>query len=111
MNKENINDEVIKKSTVYDVFDTHKFFYTLNYQKKIEGLEVFFLDKSSNEISIKLSKIEIGTSPVSCNLFDEDGKRYRVPFLKIRKVLDDGELAWDNTDVKHNNSKTIPGWK
>ena len=111
MEDTNTEIEVKKKSTVFDVFDTHSFFYTLNHQKRIEGLEVFFLNKSGEEISIKLSKIEIGTSPISCNLFDEDGKRFRTPFLKIRKVLDDGEIAWDNTDVKHNNSRTIQGWK
>lgn len=99
------------KPSVFDVFDTHKFFYTLNHKNMIKGLKVFFIGKEGKEISINLSKIEIGTSPISCNLFDENLKRYRVPFLKIRKVLKGKELVWDNSDIDISNSKTIEAFK
>lgn len=92
------------------VFDTHKFLFTLNYENKIEDLSIIFIDKSGNEKQIELKKIIIGTSPISCKLFDKDDNCYTVAFLRIRKVLKKGELIWDNTDVDLSNFKTIKGF-
>jgi hypothetical protein len=94
------------------VFDTHKFLYTLNYENDIKDLTVIFIDKTGEEKSIKLKEIDIGTSPISCTLIDEDNKKYRTPFLKIRKVLKNKtELIWDNTDVDLSKTKTIKAYK
>lgn len=90
-------------------FDTHKFLYTLFYEGKIEGHEVVFLDRENKEKKIKLKKIEISASPVSCKLFDEEGNRYFVPFIRIRKVFFKGEMVWDNTDVDLSDVKIIKG--
>ena len=92
-------------------FDTHKFLYTLFHEGRIEGHEVFFINRDNQEQKIIMKSIEIGASPVTCKIFDEEGKSYRIPFIKIRKVFFDRELVWDNTDTDLNNVKVIKGYK
>ncbi len=91
-------------------YDTHKFLFTLNYNDNIKDHEVLFLDRENNEKRIFLEKIEITASPVSCKLFDRDGNRYLVPFIRIRKIFLKEELVWDNTDTDLSNVKVIKGF-
>lgn len=103
-----------EKSDMYgkQLFDTHKFFFTLNYDGDIGGQKVIFLDRNNIEITIILERIEVGTSPVSCKLYCKDGNRYLVPFIRIRKVFNQrGELIWDNTDADLSDVKIIKGFK
>lgn len=93
------------------IFDTHKFLFTLNYEGVLRGYEIEFIDRDSKEKKIILDKIEIGASSVSCKLFDGDGNRYLVPFLRIRKVFRDGELVWDNTDTDLSDVKIIKSFE
>ena len=94
-----------------DVFDTHKFLFSLNYENEISGIEVFFIDNKGKEKRIKVKNIKIGNSPISCTFIDVNEIKYRVPFLKIRKILDKkGKLIWDNTDNDLSNVKTISGF-
>jgi len=91
-------------------FDTHKFLYTLNHNNEISGHEVVFLDRDNNEKTIILDKIEIGASPVSCKMFDTDGNRYLVPFMRIRTVHNHQKtLVWDSRDSDLSNVKVIKG--
>lgn len=94
-----------------DKFDTHRFLFTLNYNGGIKGHKVVYLDKNETEITLDLEKIEIGASPVSCKLYDKQGKRYAVPFIRIRKVFLGDELVWDNTETDLSNTKIIKGYK
>lgn len=93
-------------------FDTHKFLFTLNYEGSVEGYKVFFVDRDNVEKDIILQKIEIGASPVSCKLFDKDGKKIAVPFIRIKKIFkEDGGLVWDNSDTDLSNVRVIKGYK
>jgi hypothetical protein len=91
-------------------FDTHKFLFTLNHEGNISGHRVLFLDRDNNEIEIELERIEIGASPVSCKMFDKDGKKYLVPFIRVRKIFLGDTLVWDNTDTDLSNVKIIKGY-
>ena len=93
-----------------EIFDTHKFLFTLNYENRIKGHEVIFVDRDNKEKKIILEKIEIGTSPVSCKLFDDKGNRYLVPFIRIRKVFLQGQMVWDNSDSDLSGVKVIKGF-
>lgn len=92
-------------------FDTHKFLFTLKYEKNILGHEVEFLDRNNELFKIILKDIQISSSPVSCKLFDENGKRYLVPFIRIRRIFKQGELVWDNSTNDLTNVKVIKGYK
>lgn len=92
-------------------FDTHKFMYTLFHEGRISGHKVVFLDREGRESEIVLSGIEIGASPVSCKLIDEDGRGHRTLFIRIRKVFFEDELVWDNTDVDVSGVKVIKGYE
>lgn len=92
------------------IFNTHKFLFTLNYEGNIKGHEVIFIDRDNKEKKITLDKIEIGTSTVSCKLFDTYGNRYMVPFIRIREIYLEGELVWDSKDVDLSDSKIIKGY-
>jgi len=94
-----------------EIFDTHKFLFTLNYHGKIKGLKVIFLNKKNEEEEIILKNIEVSTSPISCNLISTSGEKIRVAFLKIKKVFRNEELIWDNSETDFSNSKTIKGFK
>ena len=94
-----------------EVFNTHKFLFTINYEGRIKDHEVLFTDRDNQEKKIKLSKIEIGASTVSCKLFDEDNVRYLVPFIRIKKIYFEGKLVWDNSDVDTSNVKVIKGYE
>lgn len=92
-------------------FDTHKFLFTLKHDDEIVGHEVEFLDRDNKLFKIVLKDIEVGLSPVSCKLFDEQGNRYLVPFIRIRRVFRQGELVWDNSSNDLSNVKVIKGYK
>ncbi len=92
------------------VYDTHKFLFTLSHENKIEGHEVEFLSRDGETKTITLKSIEIGSSPVSCKLFDIEDTRYLVPFIRIRKIFKDKELVWDNTEADLSDSKVIKGY-
>ncbi len=94
------------------VFDTHKFLYTLNYEKAAKGHKVIFTNRNEEEQTIILEKLEIGTSPVSCKLFDDKGNRYIVPFMRIKFIYKNEKLVWDNSDdEKQKKVKIIKGYK
>ena len=94
------------------VFDTHKFLYTLNYDNDLENVTILFINRDGKEKIIELKEIDIGTSPISCTLIDNEDKKYKVPFLKIRKVFKNKtELIWDNSDIDLSKVKTIKGYK
>lgn len=92
------------------IFDTHKFLFTINHNGEIKGHEVIFVDRNNNEKTIILERIEIGASPVSCKLYDTEGNRHLVLFIRIKKVFKDGQLVWDNSDVDTSNTKIIKGY-
>lgn len=93
-----------------DLFDTHKFFFTLNHDNRVKGHRVIFIDRDDIQKEILLEKIEIGTSPVSCKLFDKEGNRYLVPFIRIREVYLGKELVWTNKDKSLDDTKVIKGF-
>jgi len=97
---------------VEQLFNTHKFLFTLNYEGKAKGKKIVFVDRDNAEKTIILDKIEVGTSAVSCKLYCHKGKRHIVPFIRIRTIWDENEqLIWDSTDVDLTNVKVIKGFK
>lgn len=93
-----------------EIYDTHKFLFTLNYEGNAKGHEVEFIDRDNNEKKITLEKIDITSSPVSCKLYDCEGNKYLVPFIRIRRVFKDKEMVWDNSDTDLSNVKVIKGF-
>ena len=94
-----------------EIFNTHKFLFTINHDGEIKGLKVIFIDRDESEKEIILDRIEIGASTVSCKLFDDKGNRYLVPFIRIREVFKGEELIWDAKDTDMSNVKVIKGYK
>jgi hypothetical protein len=91
-----------------EIFNTHKFFYTLNYEGTIQGKKVIFLDRNNEEKTVIIDRIEIGTSPISFRIFDAEGNRHTILFIKIREVLDDkGKQVWDSKDIDLSHVRTI----
>ena len=91
-------------------FDTHKFLFTLFHEGRIEGHEIEFLDRDNNLKKVKINSIEIGPSPVTCKIFDDEGNPHRILFIRIRNVYFNGELVWDNTDTDLSNARVIKGY-
>ena len=90
------------------LFNTHKFFYTLNHDGTIQGKKVKFLDRNNEVKTAVVDRIEIGTSPISFRLFEEDGTRHTILFIKVREVFDkNDELVWDSTEVDLSHVRTI----
>ena len=91
-----------------ELFNTHKFFYTLNHEKSIKGKKVVFLDRNNEEKKVEIERIEIGTSPISFRLYDTDGNRHTILFIKVREVFDEqNTLVWDSKDTDLSNVTTI----
>jgi hypothetical protein len=93
-----------------EIYNTHRFLFTLNHENNIKGHIIIFIDRDNNEIKIELDKIEISSSPVSCKLYDKQGNRYIVPFIRIKEVYREGELVWTTKDQDTTSSKIIKGY-
>jgi len=94
-----------------ELFNLHKCLFTLNYNNEIKDHAILFIDKDNLEKKIKIDRIEISSSPISCKIYDDTGKRHIIPFIRIKKVFKKDELVFDNTDVDLSNSKIIKGFK
>lgn len=94
-----------------EIYDTHKFLYTLYYHGEIQNHTVTFIDRNNNEKTIILNDIEITSSPISCKLYDKNNTKYIVPFLRIKTIYNNNELVWDNTHTDISNTKIIKGYK
>ncbi|MCA9486597.1 hypothetical protein H6501_04680 [Candidatus Woesearchaeota archaeon] len=93
------------------VFTTHNFLFTLHYEGKLRGHILTLLDKDNSEKNIEIDSIEIGASPVSCKIYDPQGKRHIVPFMRVLFVkTKNGELVWDNSERDFSQSKIIKGY-
>jgi len=104
------NTELESESAPLGLFDTHKFLYTLNYEKNAKGHKIIFTNKKGKKETIILEKIEIGTSPVSCKLHDTNGKRHIVPFYSIQFIYKGDELVWEGS-TENKKVKIIKGHK
>ena len=93
------------------IYNTHAFLFSLNERNEVKGHKVIFIDRENVEKEIQLDKIEISSSPVSCKLFDKEGNRYIVPFIRIREVYQGEELVWDGKDNDMSDTKIIKGYK
>ena len=93
-----------------DIYNTHWFLFTLNEENNIKGHRVVFVDRDENQKEILLEKIEITASPISCKLYDKEGNKHLVPFIRIKEVYYGEELVWDSKDVDTSNAKVIKGY-
>jgi hypothetical protein len=91
-------------------FDTHKFLYTLYHDGEIEGHEILHVDKDNKEIKTKVKQIEIGPSPVSCKIIDEEDKKHRIMFVRVKAIYFKGKQVWENTDFDLSDVKIIKGY-
>lgn len=92
-------------------FDTHKFLYTLFDNGTVIGHSILYVNKDNEDELVKISKIEIGASPVSCKIYNEEGKRFTIPFVRVKKVFHNNALVWENTDFDMSDTKIIKGYK
>ena len=93
------------------IYNTHAFLFTLNHENKIKNHRIIFIDRDEKTKEILLDKIEISSSPISCKLYDKEGNRYIVPFIRIREVFKGEELVWDGKDTDISNARIIKGYK
>lgn len=95
-----------------EIYNTHRFLFTLNHENKIKDHKIIFLDRNNQENQITINKIEITASPISCRIYDNNGKKHTIPYLRIKKILNkNNELIWDATETDLSNVKIIKGWK
>lgn len=95
-----------------EIFNTHKFFYTLNHNGDIKGKKVIFLDRNNEEKTAIIERIEIGTSPISFRLYDSEENRHTILFIKVREIYDEqNQLIWDSKDIDLSHVRTIKGYK
>lgn len=94
-----------------EIYNTHKFLFTLHYENRIKGHKIKFIDRDNEEKTIEVDRLEIGASTVSCKIFDSKGNRHLVPFLKIREIYLEDELVWDSKEVDISNIKVIKGYE
>ena len=94
-----------------DKFDTHKFLYTLFHEGRIKGHTILYVNKENKDVELNITKIEIGASPVSCKVYDENDKRWTIPFVRIKKVFYENSMVWENTDFNLDDIKIIKGYK
>ena len=94
-----------------DLFDTHKFLFTLNYEKRIKGHKVIFEDRDGEEKEAVIDKIDIGTSPIKCKIHEENGISHTVAYLRIREIYLGEELVWTNEKDPNKTVKVIKGHK
>ncbi|MFW6285640.1 MAG: hypothetical protein ACOC16_00550 [Nanoarchaeota archaeon] len=92
-------------------FDTHKFLYTLYHNNNIEGHKIIYINKENSQIMINIKNINIGHSPIACTIYDDNNKKHKIIFLRIKQIYYKDELVWDNTDININTSKIIKGYK
>ncbi|MFW5704439.1 MAG: hypothetical protein ACOCXG_01225 [Nanoarchaeota archaeon] len=93
-----------------EVYNTHMFMYALKSDAELKKHFVIFLNRENKEIKIKIEKLEVKSSPLSCKIWDFEGKKHLVPYIRIRKILKGNELVWDSTDVDLDNVKVIKGY-
>lgn len=92
-------------------FDTHKFLFTLNYQNDIKDHIIEYEDKDLKIKKIKISKINISPSPITCQIYDQNDKKHIIAFIRIKKIYKKNKLVWDNSENKTDNLKIIKGYK
>ncbi len=89
-----------------EIFDTHKFLYTIFYKKEFEGYK-FLIFRDNREVMVEILKFEVNAKPIVCRIYDKEGKKYTLPLQFVRKVFLHDELVWDNTDSDISNIKII----
>ncbi len=94
-----------------ELFDTHKFLFTLNYNGEVKGYLITYADKENKIKEILIDNIEIGTSPIKCAVYDNNKIKHIIPFTKIKCIKKENEIVWENPDFKINKTKIIKGWK
>lgn len=94
-----------------EIFDTHKFLFTLNYENKIKNCVIKIENNNNEKKEIIVEKIEITSSPVSCKIYDKKGIRHIVPFHKILEIKKDNETIWIADQNKNKKVKIIKGYK
>ena len=94
-----------------DKFNTHKFLYNLYHEGKINGHKIVYIDKNNEEKQVEVEKIEIGPSPISCKVYDKNGIKHNIIFLRVKQIYYKEDLVWDNTDLNLDDVKVIKGYK
>lgn len=94
-----------------DLFDTHKFLFTLSYENRYEDHSIEYLNKENETEIIKIKELIVNTSPVSCRVIDENGNKKAIGYLRVIKIFDeDNEVVWDMSDRDISDVKIIGGY-
>lgn len=96
---------------VDDMFDTHKFLFTLSYDNRAKGHKIEYLDKDSNIQKVEIKELIVNTSPVSCRVITPENLKVAIGYLRVTKIFDDkDELVWDMSDKEIPDVKVIGGY-
>lgn len=95
-----------------DLFDTHKFLFTLSYENRSKGHKIEYLDKNNNILKVQIKELIVNTSPVSCRVITPDDKKIAIGYLRVVKIYNENdELVWDMSDKEISHVKVIGGYE
>ena len=94
-----------------DLFDTHKFLFTLAYEKRFIDHKIEYLDNKNELQKVEIKELIVNTSPVSCRVITPDDKKFAIAYLRVVKVYDSNdEIVWDNSENDNSNTRVIEGY-
>ena len=96
---------------VEDMFDTHKFLFTMAYNEEAQGHKVEYLDKNNETKIIEIKELIVNTSPVSFRVITPENIKVAIGYLRVVKIFNkNNELVWDVSDNDTSNIKVIGGY-
>lgn len=94
-----------------DLFDTHKFLFTLSYENRFQGHKIEYLEKDNTSKLIEIKELIVNTSPVSCRVITPEDTKLAIAYMRILKIYDSkDELVWDASDKDISKMKIIGGY-
>ena len=94
-----------------DIFDTHKFLFTLHYEKRAKGHSIEYIDKNEKDQIVEIKELIVNTSPISCRVITPQNEKISIIYVRIRKIYDTSKkVVWDMSDTKITKAKVIQGY-
>ena len=97
---------------VEDLFDTHKFLFTMNYENNAKGHKIEYYDKTNTLQKVEIKELIVNTTPISCRVITPENKKIAIPYIRVHKVFNsNNEVVWDMTDKELPKMKIIGGYQ
>lgn len=94
-----------------DLFDTHKFLFTLSYENRAQGHKIEYLDRNDKKNTVEIKELIVNTSPISFRVITPENEKVAIGYLRVLKIFDSSrELVWDMSDAKIPKTKVIDGY-